>query len=1198
MNLYVKPYRHSMSCIATDYQPRHLLLKHKALIMRISILAILLTFSGLLMAGAGNGQDLNKIIISIDLKNASLKTAIRKIESLTQLAFTYRTADVAEVDHINYQAANTSVTRVLEDLLRNTGLQYYQVNSSIIIKKIRKGSQAAELTITDELPFDGGIRGRVINESGAPLANASVLVMGTDKGTAANEGGAFTITGLKAGRYRLQISAVGYTTEIREINVKDNESLEVTVTLKEGTGKLEEVIVTALGITRKERSVGYSTQEIKGDNLTVAKEQNVIGSLGGKIAGVQLTGSSGASMGGTQKIQIRGTNFLTGGGEPLVVVDNTPISNTNYAGRNGRDYGNLAQDINPEDIESISVLKGPAASALYGLRGQFGVILITTRKGKNAQKPVVNFSSAFSVEKAGNFMPLQDIYGAGSKLTFPTININGVPTKFVDGEWDESWGPKMDGTPVRHQYSFYPSDPDFGKETPFVPHPDNIKDYFETGNTWNNSVSFAGGGQNTSFRLSYNNTDAKGIEPNTWLKRNNLSFSGSLNITPGLVVSTSLNYANNKGQRPSQGYQSLGSRNMNQWFQRNLDMNKLKQYKYPDGTFYQWNVAAPKGQPMYTGLTRPIDWNNPYFDAYENPSHDSRDRFFGNIGVTYTILPGLKVNGFVRQDGFIQNIDGRNAEGGRGVPTFWTGKYESKEMNYELLAQYTKEFGRISFAANLGGNLLTQRYTFLREETQGGFVSPGFYNIRNSLDRPLVNNYLRRKEVRSAYGSVTLGYDNTYFIDASLRRDISSALPENNNAYLYPSVSASMVFSELLKVAPVSYGKIRASFAQAGSDIDVYQTSNWFATREPYGTSFPMYVPDTLNNPDLKPSLGTAYEAGLDMRFLQDRVGFSFTWYYQQNKDAVMSLDVSGTSGYSKYVINAGNIQNRGIELTVSGTPLKTRDLMWTSSFNIARNKNKITELYPGLNSHILDQNRYANVDVFLMANVNEAFGSLVGNAYMRDSATGKILLDGNNLPMYVTNHNFGTVLPKFTGGWQNTVTWKNFDLSAVIDFQSGGQFFSWTKMLAVKSGQAEETAAMNENGKNIRDPLADGGGIKVTGISNASKQEVTAFVDARNYYRNVVGTRIYEEWLYDASYIRMREIRVGYTFTKANIAKLPVKSINLAFITRNPFMIWQKAPKGLNPAELATGASSLNWLETGQLATTRSFGLNLNVSF
>jgi TonB-linked SusC/RagA family outer membrane protein len=1176
----------------------HLLLKNKALLMRISILAILLTFSGLLMARSGNGQDLNKIIISIDLKNASLKEAIKKIESLTQLAFTYRTADVAEVDHINYQVNNAPVTHILEDLLQHTGLKYDQVNGNIVIKKVKKQEQADEFAVTTDVLYDGGVRGRVTDATGAPLANASIVLIGTDKGTAANKDGVFNLTGLKAGRYKLQVSAVGFTTQITDITIKDNESLEVTISLQEGTGKLEEVIVTALGISRKERSVGYSTQEIKGDNLTVAKEQNAIGSLAGKIAGVQFSGSSAASMGGTQKIQIRGTNFLTGGGEPLIVVDNTPISNNNYAGRNGRDYGNLAQDINPDDIESINVLKGPAASALYGLRGQFGVIMITTRKGRNAQKPVVNFSSAFSIEKAGNFLPLQNTYGAGSSLSFPTIKINGVDTKYVDGEWDESWGPKMDGTPVRHQYSFYPADPDFGKETPFVPHPDNIKNYFETGHTWNNSISFAGGGQNTSFRLSYNNTDVKGIEPNTWLKRNNLSFSGSLNVTPGLVVSTSLNYANNKGQRPSQGYQSLGSRNMYQWFQRNLDMNKLKQYKYADGTFYQWNVSAPNSQGVYTGLTKPIDWNNPYFDAYENPSHDSRDRFFGNIGVSYTILPGLKVNGFVRRDGYIQNLDGKNAEGGRGTPSFWIGKYEATEMNYEFLAQYNKEFGKLSFGANLGGNIMTQRNTFLREETVGGLVTPGFYNIINSLERPNVINSLTRKEVRSAYGSVSLGWNNTYYIDGTLRRDISSALPEANNAYLYPSVSASMVFSELLKVAPITYGKIRASFAQAGSDIPVYLTSNSYNLGTPYNTDFPMSVQDTLKNANLKPSLGTAYEAGLDMRFLQDRIGFNFTWYHQTNQNAVITVDVPGVSGYTNYVINAGNIQNKGVEFTLSGTPIRSKDVTWTSSFNIAHNENKIKEIYPGINSIILDQNRYASVDMFLMANLGQAFGSLVGNGYMRDSATGKILLDASNMPMWETNHNFGSVLPKFTGGWQNTITWKGFDLSAVIDFQSGGRFFSWTKMLAVKSGQAAETAAMNDNGKNIRDPLTDGGGIKVTGISSSSKQEVTAYVNARSYYRNTLGNKIYEEWLYDASYIRMREIRVGYTFSKAHYSKLPAKSINVAFITRNPFMISQKAPKGLNPAELATGASSLNWLETGQLATARSFGVNLNVSF
>ncbi|MGN6531387.1 MAG: TonB-dependent receptor plug domain-containing protein, partial [Ginsengibacter sp.] len=517
------------------------------------------------------------------------------------------------------------------------------------------------------------LTGTVTNEDGIPVPLATIQHKGNKtNAVTANDDGDFTI--VVTGRNPvIVISSVNYI----EQEIKPGSASHYEVKLK-SAGQLSEVVVTALGITRKERSLGYATQEVKGENLTVANDQNVLGSLAGKVAGVQISGSSAASMGGTQKIQIRGVNSVTGSGEPLIIVDNTPISNSNYAAKGGRDYGNLAQDINPEDIESVNVLKGPAASALYGLRGQFGVILITTKKGSKNKKPTVTFNSGYTIDKAGNFLPLQNIYGAGSSLNFPTIDINGVETKYVDGSWDESWGPKMDGTPVRQQYSFYPADPDFGKLTPFVPHPDNIKDYFVTGNTFDNNISFAGGGENTSFRLSFNHTDKTGIEPNTFLKRNNLSFSGSLNVAANLVLSTDLNFANNKAQRPSQGYQTTGSRNFYQWFERNLDMNKLKQYKYPDGTYYHWNLNDPNEEGIYEDMI-PIDWNNPYFDAYENPSHDSRDRFFGNVGLIYTIFPGLQLSGFVRQDGYTQNIDGRNAVGGRGTPSFNIGKYESKE---------------------------------------------------------------------------------------------------------------------------------------------------------------------------------------------------------------------------------------------------------------------------------------------------------------------------------------------------------------------------------------------------------------------------------------------------------------------------------------------------------------------------------------
>lgn len=1039
------------------------------------------------------------------------------------------------------------------------------------------------------------ITGKVTGDKGEPLPGVSVQIKNTNKGTSTDVNGTYRLDAGGAD-VTLVFRYVGYLT----VEVNTSGQANINTVLKPDTRNLDQVVVTALGISRKERAVGYSIQEVKGDNLTLTNEQNILGSLSGKIAGVQVVGSSGASMGGTQKIKIRGINSINGQEQPLMVLDGTPISNMNFAGRNGPDMGNLAQDVNPEDIESVNVLKGPAASALYGLRGQYGVILITTRKGgrKGSKNMNVNVNSAFSIEKAGNFMPLQNIYGAGSSQQFSRINVNGQTQLLASGT-DESWGPKMDGTPVRQMYSFYPADPDYGKMTPFSPHPNNIKEYFVTGTTFNNNASVSGGGENSSFRLSINHTDIKGIEPNTYLKRNNVGFNGSLNLGPSVTVSTNFNYANNKGQRPSQGYYQ-GSRNFYQWFERSLDMKKLRQYKYPDGTFYHWN-HEDVNDPDF--LKKPgSDWNNPYFEAYENPGHDSRDRFFGNVGLVYDVLPGLKVSGAIRADMFTQNIDQRKAYGGRDLNEYYEGKFENKEMNYEVLAQYNKSFGKMSLSANLGANLLTQRYSFLSGRTQGGLSVVNFYNLSASIDRPIVTNYLRRKEVRSEYAAVSLGYDNIYYVDATIRNDISSALPPNNNSYWYPSVSFSMVFSELLKWEPLSYGKFRISFAKAGSDLDPYQIYESYLLESPYKGSdnnpyLPMHLPSTLNNPNIKPSLGNSFETGIDLKILKDRLGVGFTYYNQQNKNQVLNIDVSGAIGYTNTVINAGNIQNQGVELSLNAVPVQTKRFNWTSILNLNRNRSLVKALYPGINTLQLDANTYSRVSVYLNANVNAAFGTLVGNAYQRDPKTGKILLDASNLPMFSENHDFGSVLPNFTGGWQNTFRLGNFDLSAMIDFQSGGRFFSWTKMLSVKSGQAVETAAMNDRGKNVRDPVADGGGVKVNGISSVTGQEVTTYVDAKSYFRTVLGTSVYEEWLYDASYIKMREMRLGYTFTKAKYGRMPFSSINVALIARNPFMIYQRAPKGLDPSELSTGASSISWLETGQLATTRSFGINLSIS-
>lgn len=1050
------------------------------------------------------------------------------------------------------------------------------------------------------------VRGKVSDAgNGAGIPGASVLVKGSTSGTSTQPDGTYSIT-LPANATTLVVKYLGFLTQEVPVN---NRTL-ININLMPDETSLTEVVVTALGIKRSEKSIGYSTQTVKGDNLTMTKEQNVLGSLAGKVAGVQVVGSSGASMGGTQKIKIRGVNSLSGSSSPLIVVDGTPVSDANFStdSGNGVDLGNISQDINPEDIESLNVLKGPTASALYGIRGQNGVIMITTRKGSKGTKKVdVRFNSGFSIEKVANFLPLQNLYGVGNNQTFLTL-ANGE--KYINGN-DESWGPKMDGTPVRMYYSFYPQDPEFGKLTPFSPQPKNIRDFYETGINVNNSISVTGGNENSSYRLSYNNAYINGTIPNTWLKRNNLSLSSDLKLTDKLTVGVNANYANNNGQRPEQGYQGSFS-GATQWFQRNIDIDRLRNYQYADGTIMNWNVNPNTSTGMITSVNnKPSDWNNPFFDAYRSLNNDDRDRLFGDVSLNYQVLPELKLSAFARSDRYTQNISHKEAFGGRLDDAYSVGKYQGIDNNYEFLGQYNKQFGDISLTGNLGANLYTEKFTQTFQATVGGLSSPDFYSMAASVDRPESTSYLRRKEVRSAYAMASVGYKDTYFLDASLRNDNSSALPKNNNSYWYYSVSGSFVFSQLLKWEPLSFGKLRASYALAGSDLKPYQVNPYYSPGSVYKNTDvninTLFVPDKLNNPNIKPAFANSFEIGTDLKFLNNRLGFEFTYYQQKNKDQIIELSVSGASGYTKDVVNAGMIQNQGIEFSLSGTPIRSKMFSWDATLNFNHNKSIIKELYQDLSVYQLDINTYSSVNMYLNATVNKSFGSLVGQAYARDPQSGKILLGSDNLPLIETNHDFGSVLPEFTGGFLNSFKIGKFDISTMIDFQSGGKFFSWTKMLATKSGQAAETAIMNDRGANVRDPLASNGGVKLNGIYgpgtkiagvDVSGQEFNGYVDARSYFRNSIGTKVYEEWLYNASYIKLREVSIGYNFTEGFMKKTPFKTAKLAVVARNPAMIWQKAPKGLDPSELSTGSASISWLEKGEFQTVRSYGINLNLTF
>lgn len=1159
-------------------------------LMRISFvfITLLLTSLTILQATPASGQGAETTELTLALRGESLEVALKKIEALTPFRFVYRTKDVSGVNNLEIPEAKRTVAETLSLLLKDTPFTYKELKKNILIVK-----KEESVTSQEKIFIDHSVSGRVVDESGEPLAGVSVILKGTTTGTSTDATGGYSLT-VPSENGTLQFSFIGFLTKEEPIN---NRTV-IDVTLQLDIKTLNEVVVTALGITREQRAIGYSTQEVQGENLTYTKEQNVIGSLAGKIAGVQVVGSSGASMGGTQKIKIRGVNSITGNDQPLIVVDGTPISNSNFSGSAGVDFGNLGQDINPEDIESVNVLKGPAASALYGIRGQYGVIMITTKKGAMGVKKVsVEFNSALSIEKAGNFMPYQNMYGGGSSQVWRTLP-NG--DKYVDMAVDESWGPKMDGTLARHIFSFYPQDPEYGQLKPFVPHPDNIRDYFETGYNFNNGISISGGGDNTRFRISFNDTRIQGVEPNTFLNRNNLSVSAGIDITKKLNVSTNINYATNNAQRPSQGSED-GSRYLGQWFQRNVDMNRLKNYKYDDGTILHWNLRRPSTTTGEITNFSALYWSNPYFLAHENPTNDNRDRFFGDIGLSYQVLPDLKLSGFIRSDMYTQNIESRAAFGGTGLPGYRVGKYQNREMNYEFLAQYTKSWNSFSFNAIFGTNIYDREYTYLSMATVGGLSAPGYYNINASIDRPTTTSYLLKKQIRSGYGMMSVGYRGTYYLDMSIRNDNSSTLPTNNNSYWYPSISGSFVFSELANWKPLALGKLRLSYAQAGSDLDPYQTTSFFNVGTVYAGAVnanTLSIPSNLNNPNIKPSFAHSYEAGLDLKFFDGRMGAGFTYYQQINRNQIIRLDISGTSGYSTATINAGEIENKGFELSLTGKPVQTNKLTWEIMANISRNRSMVVELYPGINVYEYGRTTYSSTTSYLNSYVGKPFGSLVGQAYQRDPETGKILLGTNNLPLFTdATHNFGSVLPDYTGGIQNIVRYGKFELSAMIDFQIGGKFFSRSKMLAVRTGLDPITVAMNDNGFNVRDPLAEGGGVKVEGISASTGEPVTAYVSAQAYY-GVVARRIYEDWLYDASYMKLREVRLGYTFDRNDWSKLPFQKIGVAFIARNPAMLYQKAPKGLDPSELSTGGQSIGWYESGQINTVRSYGLNLNITF
>ena len=1027
---------------------------------------------------------------------------------------------------------------------------------------------------------DRTVSGKVADESGEALPGVTVIVKGTTTGTATDIDGKYQLAIPE--NATLTFNYLGYVTQ----DIVVGSQSVINVTMVEEVSDVGEVVVTALGISREKRSLGYAVQEISGEDLVTVKDNNIVNSLSGKIAGVQVTGSPG-SLGGSSRILIRGVNSISGNNQPLFVVDGTPIDNSEHNrgadGGGGADYGNAAADINADDIESVSVLKGASAAALYGSRAANGVILITTKSGSKRKGIGMTFTTGVTANMVAIIPDYQNEYGGGYTQEFDLFNDQPV----VNYAADESWGPRMDGQLVRQWYSWYPDDPDYGQLTPFLPHPDNVKDFYETGITTNNNVAFSGGNEFSRFRISYTNYHSTGTIPNSELAKNTVSVKGSSKLSNKLTASTSFSYVNLKNDGvPSNGYSARQGNvvtSFNQWFQRQLDINKLKNYQTADGIDRTWNISSP------TNLD-PLYWENPYWVLYKSPNNLNRERVFGNISLAYEIMEGLNVQAWARTDFYTDRREERISSGSIPQDFYEESVRQFRENNYEFLVRYNKQFGgEISLDANFGANSRQYKYKYNRAATVGGLNVPDFFNVNASIDRPAISDETREKEVNSIYGSASIGYKGTYFVDVSLRNDWSSALPTNDNSYLYPSVTGSVVFSELFDSnGLISFGKVRGGWSQVGNDTDPYRLGLTYSPQSNYG-SLPAYaVPNTINNPNLKPERITTTEIGLEMKFLNDRVGFDVTYYDIVSRDQILPLDIASTSGSTATIVNAGKMTNKGVEVQLSGSPIrKANGLNWDVSVNWAKNENEVVELAEGQTNYLIE-----SWGPSINARIGSPYGSWTTDGFVYHE-NGQRIVNPDGTFARATNQDFGTYLPEWTGGVTNNFSYKGFNVSVHIDFQNGGTLYSVSNRYGTYSGLLEETIGLNDRGNPKRDPVADGGGVRADGVfEDGTPNDV--YIDAQAYYKHLRLRREY--YLYDASFVKLREVNISYSLPNRLFQNLPFNGIDVSLIGRNLAILHKNVPN-VDP-ESAYGAGNTQGFENGQHPSTRSVGVQLRFKF
>lgn len=1069
---------------------------------------------------------------------------------------------------------------------------------------------------------DRTVTGRVTSaEDASGLPGVNVVVKGSTVGTVTDIEGNYTITAPSNGT--LVFTFIGL--ESQEIPINGRTTIDVS--MAQDVQQLNEVVVTALNVDREKASLGYATQEISGDQVSAVKDVNFMNSLSGKVAGVQIKRSN--QMGGSTNVVVRGYKSLAQNNQALFVVDGIIMSNdiTNTAdqrtGRGGYDYGNAAMDINPDDIESINILKSAAATALYGSRAANGAIIITTKKGKQRKGLGVSasFGTTFGTVDKSTYVKYQKEFGPGygpyylsddGYYDFYDFGDGAGEQLIVPAYEDAAYGAPLDGTLAYDWRSMYPQLDSYGQLFPQVAPKTDALDFFETSRMMTTNIAVDGGTDRANYRLSYTRMDQKGILPNSNIDRNTVSFNAGYDVTDRIRVSSMVNFTLTEAVgRYGTGYDSRNpNQSFRQWWNVAADINDLRRAYEQTGLNLTWNPYASLDPER---ATQPHYFDNPYFNRYENYNTDERNRFFGNFMLDYKLRDWLTFTGRVATDRYAELREERLAVGSVDVPMYSRNNRNFSENNIDLFLNFDTEFGDdFSLTGLIGANYRRTKVNSVTAQTNGGLVAPRLYALSNSRSSPLAPAESAYEVATDGYfAQANLGWRDMLYLDLTYRYDIASTLPEGKNKYDYPSVSLAWVFSEVIPIDFLSLGKIRGNWASVGNLAPHNYVYDIFNFNDPFGP-VPLATADPVRrNQELENENTQSWEVGLELGFFSDRLLLDASYYKSNTYEQIFTADVTAAAGRRTDIVNAGNIENRGVEISLRGTPVKTADFTWNVNVNWTRYRNEVLELLDDMTNFQIFS---AQGGITVNATVGEPYGSIRGTNFVYHTDGSPIVEPYTTRAgvRYVTSGTpevIGNINPDWLGGIQNAFSYKGVNLSFLIDMQRGGDFFSLDTWYGFATGLYDITAGTNKNGVSVRAHPDDGGGYypegNMMGVIQTGTDEngrpisdgtpnTTAFWAGD--YANSIGYAVAPnaQHIYDASFVKLREVSLGYSLPSSIVSRTPFTGIDISLIGRNLWIIHKNSPYSDPEEGLSAGNALGN--QSGAYPAVKEYGFNINV--